>query len=269
MTPKLLVSVRDRTEALAALAGGCDVLDVKEPRAGALGRASWSVIADVVAAVRAHSAFSGSVSAALGELSDWSGSSSDDANDLEACSQKLDFVKLGLAHQRGNPKLADDFVNVVARFQSGSAASLKWVAVAYADWSLADAPAPNDVLTLMDDLRDTHGVTFGGLLVDTYTKSEQRLLDFITEFDLAELQSDAHARGLQFAVAGRLRAEDLPRVLTIEPDIVAVRSAVCGSGNRMNAVTTDAVAAFKKRLPADSAKVEMTSVVQAAHADVL
>ena len=81
----------------------------------------------------------------------------------------------------------------------------------------------------------------------------------MTEFELAELQSEAHARGLQFAVAGRLRAEDLPRVLTIGPDIVAVRSAVCGSGNRMNAVTTDAVAAFKKRLPADAAKVEMTS----------
>lgn len=258
MTPKLLVSVRDQTEALAALAGGCDVLDVKEPRAGALGRASWPVIAEVATFVRAQSAFNGSVSAALGELSDWSSSPSEETRNIEAACSTLDFVKLGLAQQRGRATLADDFATVVARVQSAAPSPLKWVAVAYADWTLAHAPAPHEVLALMDALRDLRGVSFGGLLVDTYTKGEQRLFDFMTEQELAELQFEAHSRGLQFALAGRLRAEDLPRVLTIGPDIVAVRSAVCGSGDRMNSVTKDAVAAFKAKLHAESQKLATT-----------
>ena len=47
----LLVSVRDSSEAQAALKGGVDLIDIKEPRAGALGAASvgtWRKIADVV-----------------------------------------------------------------------------------------------------------------------------------------------------------------------------------------------------------------------------
>ena len=35
--PKLLVSVRDVSEAEAALAGGADWIDLKEPQAGSLG----------------------------------------------------------------------------------------------------------------------------------------------------------------------------------------------------------------------------------------
>ena len=37
--PGLLVSVRSADEAIAALAGGADVIDVKEPNRGALGAA--------------------------------------------------------------------------------------------------------------------------------------------------------------------------------------------------------------------------------------
>src|SRR5262245_1743855 len=43
----LLVSVRSVAEAMVALGAGVDLLDVKEPSRGALGRADWHVIADV------------------------------------------------------------------------------------------------------------------------------------------------------------------------------------------------------------------------------
>src|SRR5262245_51990310 len=64
VTPRLLVSVRDAAEAEAALAGGADLIDVKEPSRGALGRADAVVIADIVRAVGGKAI----VSAALGEL---------------------------------------------------------------------------------------------------------------------------------------------------------------------------------------------------------
>src|SRR6185295_18653474 len=64
--PGLLVSVRNAAEALTALAGGADVIDVKEPTRGSLGPAGADAIASVVRAVDARSL----VSAAYGELID-------------------------------------------------------------------------------------------------------------------------------------------------------------------------------------------------------
>ena len=48
-TPRLLVSVRNEQEAKAAIDGGCDIVDIKEPQNGSLGRASFDVIQKVAA----------------------------------------------------------------------------------------------------------------------------------------------------------------------------------------------------------------------------
>src|SRR5579872_3508444 len=46
--PRLLVSVRNLAEAESALAGGCDILDIKEPAHGAMGMADVATIAAIV-----------------------------------------------------------------------------------------------------------------------------------------------------------------------------------------------------------------------------
>src|SRR4051812_30438336 len=69
MAPGLLVSVRSAAEAEAALAGGADLIDVKEPARGPLGRADDAVIDAVVASVAGRRP----VSAALGELAERGG----------------------------------------------------------------------------------------------------------------------------------------------------------------------------------------------------
>ena len=46
--PKLLVSVRSSHEAQMAIDVGVDVIDIKEPSAGALGAASPAVIHEIV-----------------------------------------------------------------------------------------------------------------------------------------------------------------------------------------------------------------------------
>src|SRR5471030_2493495 len=59
-----LASARSADEALLALAGGADIIDAKEPAAGALGR----VAADVLRAIVAAIAGSRPVSATIGDL---------------------------------------------------------------------------------------------------------------------------------------------------------------------------------------------------------
>src|SRR3712207_4897772 len=61
---QLLVSVRSAEEAEAALAGGADLIDVKEPRGGSLGRAEDWVLAGVLRRVSGRRP----VSAAMGGL---------------------------------------------------------------------------------------------------------------------------------------------------------------------------------------------------------
>src|SRR5437016_8528136 len=60
---QLLVSVSDASEARAALAGGADVIDAKDPRRGALGAVPSPVLAAIYDAVGSRRP----VSAALGD----------------------------------------------------------------------------------------------------------------------------------------------------------------------------------------------------------
>jgi (5-formylfuran-3-yl)methyl phosphate synthase len=63
-------------------------------------------------------------------------------------------------------------------------------------------------------------------------KDGRGLLDWLSLEELTALVADAHATGLQMALAGALRAADLPVVRATGADIAGVRSAACGDGRR-------------------------------------
>ena len=113
---RLLVSVRDADEAALALTAGVDLIDVKEPRAGSLGAASPAVVRAVLDRVAGRVP----VSAALGELSDWSsddrkpdGTRSSGGNSTRqawtSCDQRLTFAKLGLAGSAGDSRWPENW----------------------------------------------------------------------------------------------------------------------------------------------------------------
>src|SRR5215213_5588834 len=86
---KLLVSVRDAAEAEAALEGGADWIDLKEPARGALGAVDASTAREVIACIAGRAP----VSAAAGELADWRGAHSRELLEIAGVSH----LKLGLA----------------------------------------------------------------------------------------------------------------------------------------------------------------------------
>ena len=63
---RLLVSVASATEALAALAGGADIIDAKDPLAGALGAVPIAVLTEIRAAVAGERP----LTAAIGDAGD-------------------------------------------------------------------------------------------------------------------------------------------------------------------------------------------------------
>ena len=123
----LLVSVRSGAEALTALRGGADLIDVKEPRGGSLGRATGAVIDDVIGQVAGRRP----VSAALGELAD------EPSHRIPA---GLSFIKCGLANfgddNRWQKRLTA-FRQAIAHLPQPP----EVVTVAYADWKIAAAPS--------------------------------------------------------------------------------------------------------------------------------
>lgn len=240
--PRLLVSVRSPEEALAAVAGGCDILDIKEPNHGSLGMAAPEVSARIVKAVQTV-APQLPVSAALGEVIEWPSRSNENrTSGLPTVPAGLTLLKIGCAGLRTRP----DWRNAWSELRRATTESLpmgpQWVAVAYADWEAADAPPVAEIVqaALSDDCC--------GLLIDTSTKSKRWLLDWISLGELEIIADKVHSKGLFLALAGSLTAAHLPKLRSIAVDVLAIRGAACVQGQRTSEISEAAVRDFKYRV---------------------
>lgn len=207
---RLLVSVRNVDEARAALEGGADLIDVKEPARGPLGRADADVLQAVVRFVKQRRL----VSAACGDLEPASAAPS---------VAGLNFVKWGLAQLRHA-----DWQAALITAGSNLPEGCQPVAVAYADADNAHSPAVDDVLRFAISRR-------WPLLVDTFEKQGQTLVDWLGSVQVAQLVHSCQQADIPVALAGALTTQAI-QTLTVWPDWIAVRSAACRSGQREQSV---------------------------------
>jgi len=224
---RLLVSVRSADEAAAALAGGADLIDVKEPARGALGAADLGVIRDVVQRVAGRAP----VSAALGE---WGESGAPDWR--AAAELGMDYLKWGLAGF--DLRRSDELLERRARLPSPT----KMVLVAYGDWPRAHSPAPQ----ALADLAAREG--FAALLLDTWGKDGSTLLDWVPRSDIAALTRFLQNKGVAVALAGSLGLNEIEALLPTRPDWFAVRGAACSRGRRDGAIDPERVRLIVRRL---------------------
>ena len=228
-TPALLVSVRDASEALDALAGGADWIDLKEPRRGALGAVDVTTALSVVRSV----AKIAPLSAAAGELIDWPGAAAQELINEPGVSH----LKLGLAGCRTvqwrQPWLAAQ--------RQIAAAGKQLVAVIYADANAADAPRADEILAA------AAAAQCAWVLWDTFDKAGPPLEAHAAPTAIEAQLAAARACGRRTVVAGRLDAAALDRLPLELIDMVAVRGVVCHEG-RESAVCRDRVAAFRAAL---------------------
>jgi len=235
---KLLVSVVDAAEARTAAAAGADIVDVKNPVEGSLGAPSPAVIASVRSAVPAGQP----VSAAIGDMPNLPGTAALAA--LGAARSGATFVKVGL----WGVSTEDDAVALLRAVRDAVPGAVV-VAAAYADAGrVAHAPLAPWLLP-----RVAHAAGVEMCMVDTAVKDGRGLLEWLSPETVTSLVADAHAAGLEVALAGALSAEDLPVVRDTGADIAGVRSAACGEGPRsgpLDAARVRAlVAATRARVP--------------------
>jgi uncharacterized protein (UPF0264 family) len=230
---KLLVSVVDADEARAAAAAGADIVDVKNPAEGSLGAPPPAVIEAVRSAVPAALP----VSAAIGDMPNLPGTAALAA--LGAARSGAAFVKVGLW---GVANEADAVALLRAvREAIGGVPGAEVVAGAYAD-ARRVAPAPL-APALLPRVARAAGVKL--CLLDTAIKDGRGLLEWLSPDELTAFVADARAGGLEVALAGALRAEDLPVVRATGADIAGVRSAACGDGRRSGPLDAARVRALR------------------------
>ena len=230
---KLLVSVVDPGEARAAAAAGAEIVDVKNPAEGSLGAPSPAVIEGVRAVVPAELP----VSAAIGDMPNLPGTAALAA--LGAARSGATYLKVGL----WGVSTEAEAVALLRTVRDGVASveGAVVVAAAYADARrVAHAPLAPELLP-----RVARAAGVGVCLLDTAIKDGRGLLDWLTPDALTSLVADAHAAGLEVALAGALRAEDLPGIRATAADIAGVRSAACRDGDRFGPLDEARVRALR------------------------
>ena len=225
--PRLLVSVRDPGEARAAVTGGADLIDIKEPAHGPLGMADPGTIRRIVHAVNGARP----VSVALGELHQFS---------AVRLPGGVRYAKLGLAAAP-----SDWREQLVSAFQVVQ--GVQPIAGSYADHHRVDAPSVDDVLDWAIQNQAA------GLLIDTAIKDGRTLFDWLSDDQLSRIVGRAHGAGLLIALAGSLRVDLLPRCCRLATDVIAVRGAACLEGERTSGISPDRIRDLVESIASHSA----------------
>ena len=205
---RLLVSVRMPEEVDAALAGGADIIDAKEPAHGSLGSVTPQMLARIAGRVPSDVP----LSIALGDATD-----SDHLRRLVAGAGSPDsraetFVKVGF---KGVP--AGVLIPMIRAGLEAADVGVVLVPVAYADHESAGSPSADQVLAAAKAARAR------ALLVDTYLKDGRSLLDWIDLPGLVRMGAEARGAGMLFALAGSLHGQQLESL---------VGDSRCGRGAR-------------------------------------
>jgi uncharacterized protein (UPF0264 family) len=214
---RLLVSVSNAGEAAAALAGGADIIDAKDPAMGPLG----AVTPEVFRAIDHVVGRTRPVTAALGDAVD------EDSVERHAgayAAAGATFVKLGFAGVPASRRVVRLLQAAVRGAKRNPTGSCGIVAVAYADCPAIGSITPDDLIDA------AYAAGCSGVLLDTADKLGPALPSLLSPERLARWVGRAHGRHLTVALAGRLRIEDMDFVRAAGADIVGVRGAACHGG---------------------------------------
>lgn len=234
---KLMISVRDEQEAAAALAGGADIIDVKNPAEGSLGAGRPETITAIVKVVQAATP----VSASIGDVPNLPGTVA--LAGLGAATCGVRFVKVGLLGARTGAEAAGllEAVNGALRMANGT---VGLVACAYADAALVGSLDPFELPGAAAPFAE-------GCLIDTAIKDGRTLFQCLSEDAITRFIRQCHDRGLFCGLAGSLQQADLSRALALGADIVGVRTAACEGGQRSGSISATLVARLKASLTSD------------------
>ena len=216
---KLLISPQNLEEAIEALSGGADIIDVKNPKEGPLGANFPWVIKEIKQLVPEGV----ELSCTLGEAPNLPGSMTLAA--YGAASLGVNYIKMGLSGVQTVQKAINLLENIVHATKMCNPET-KVVATGYGDYLRANSIEPQLVV------QAAFAAKTDVVMLDTAIKDGKNLFDFQSHQQLEAFIDTAHEQGLGVALAGSLRAQDLVVVKDLGADFVGLRGAACQNNNR-------------------------------------
>jgi (5-formylfuran-3-yl)methyl phosphate synthase len=225
-----LASVRSPAEAEIALRARVDIIDLKDPAKGALGAVDRHKSVAILGAVAGRSL----VSATIGDVPPEPRRIQDAV--LSRAHLGVDFVKFGLFPSGEGDGSLDELRPLARR--------VRLIVTMFAD-----------LMPAFDAIAAAASMGARGIMLDTANKDSGSLRDHFSFERLSAFVTRAKAHGLTVGLAGSLRAEDVPDLLALRPDLLGFRGALC-SGSRTAALDADACAAIRALIPQSRGRAE-------------
>ena len=210
----MLASVRSLDEAVTAFQHGADIIDLKEPDAGALGAVSPATARDIVKWVNGRIP----VSATVGDLS---GDESVIAEAvLKMAATGVDIVKVGMFFESERARILRALAPIAV-------SGVQLVAVLFADRESTLDPT------------DMAGTGFSGAMIDTADKGCRSLRECVDDNRLRRFVAACARLELRSGLAGSLKLADIPALLALRPAYLGFRGALCKRGERGQQLSAD------------------------------
>ena len=227
---QMLASVTSPEEAAIVLRAGVEIVDLKNPAAGALGALPYQLVEDVVQLVDGQAV----VSATIGDLP--MEAALIVAKTKAMLATGVDVVKIGFFGDAGHEACIQGLSELT---KSGA----KLIAVLLADSAID--------LSLLNKLA---AAGFYGVMLDTAQKNGQHLLSYCTLPELADFVSKAQSLGLRSGLAGSLSKAHVDVLLSIGPSYLGFRGALCDQSKRTATLNGDRVQELAEMLHRNEAK---------------
>lgn len=221
---QLLISVTSIEEAQVALENGADIIDLKDPSAGALGALPLARIRSVVDFVNAQKL----VSATVGDLPMQPDLILQHVTLL--ANTKVDIIKIGFFE-------TDDYQPCLDALRSITQAGIKLIAVLFAEYTYS--------ANLIEAIKKAG---FIGVMLDTAEKNGATLMDYYSEEQRKKFSQQVFGLDLSLGLAGSLKLEHIAMAKEINPTYVGFRGGVCVENQRQLNLDAAKIKSIRKAL---------------------
>ena len=221
-----LASVDNLQDAICANQHGADIIDLKDPAQGALGALGMETIDAIVDCVWDTSL----VSATVGDLQADVGLIL--AKIQQVADSGVDYVKVGMFSQR-------HIDQCLPAFEYHARRGVKIIGVLFADIDF----------NIEETVKACQKARLAGVMMDTAGKNAGPLLAHCEINQLAKFIQSAKNHNLLTGLAGSLRQQDIATLLTLNPDYIGFRTALCEGLVRTAPISPQAVENIRKQIP--------------------
>ena len=196
---KILASIKDLSEAKILMDTDIDIIDLKDPSKGALGRLKKNDIEIIVNFINKKKLTSSTV----GDLPNDKELISKNVNEISLTN--VDFIKIGVYN--------NDYIKTLCNIKS----SKKLIAVFFAD----------RFLPTKDEIRDLKNSGFSGVMVDTSNKKSGNLFNHVTYSQINNFLTVAKNINLLTGIAGSINKTHIGEIIKLNPNYMGFRGALC------------------------------------------